>query len=123
MIRLGTLLGIRTQKKSGGGGVNPFADSPRTFVQSPQQVILDNGGTLYLFASNGDGGALKMSVGNATFYPNTAVAFFYYSWNGSAWAYVGLKTQGQTFGVTSFSYSTFNIVDAVGTTYFAANYP
>jgi len=122
MLGLNVTLSLKN-KRGGASAANPFEKSPRTFIESPQQVILIQGASTLLYASNGDGGVLKMNGDEVTFYPNTAVAFFYYSWNGSSWVYVGLKTQGQSSNVTSFSHSTFNITNWNNAVFFAKNYP
>jgi hypothetical protein len=120
-MKLGLGNSLPKTKASKSAAVNPFANSPRTFVESPAQVIFDQAGTSILFASNGAGGVLKMS-GTTNVYPSTSTAFFYYSWNGTAWVYVGLKTQGQNTAVTSFTHSTIDVLDAINAVYFAANY-
>lgn len=120
-MKLGLGNTLTKTKASKPAVFNPFADSPRTFAQSPHQCIFDQAGTNKLLASNGSGGKLKMS-GTTNVYPDTAVSYYYYSWNGSAWDYVSLKTQGTNTAVTSFSYSTENIVNAIEGVYFAANY-
>ena len=121
-MKLGLGNTLTKTKASKSAAVNPFAASPRTFLESPQQVIFNDGATLLLYASNGAGGAIKMNASETSAYPNSTTAFLYYSWNGAAWVYVGVKTQGTNFNVSSFSHSTFNIINWNNAVFFAANY-